>query len=237
MATIKTRTVGGQRRIITKVVGGQRRVSCSCCAGQGCCMYPAEAFINNVFTIDDLPDEVKVAGITYTKVGSPYTITTVTESFEVYYEGRLLQDPEVQEFIAIANFAPNQWTQGTILAFDSGDCLIDDFNAIQDTFEDTYEIDVQNAGQINELSRNSLCVWGGAQSNYLAYYDGNDSFISAYYNGPPHKWIFIRGTLQPDESGGVWEKDSPQNGPEGTYSPSSNAGDFAGIGSVTVSPA
>jgi hypothetical protein len=209
-------------------------------------MYPAQAFYDGLYTEDDLPD---------TLIINPYDLNSGQSAISVevsrngliygpyeFFEGYAQQVTIIEDFFGEGP----QWILEQVgsAELDGSPCLFFDFGpevgglgpaGITDTFADTYEIDVQNAGQINELSRNSLCVWGGAQSNYLAYYDGNDSFISAYYSGPPHKWIFIRGTLQPDEGGGVWEKDSPQNGPEGTYSPSANAGDFAGVGTVTVS--
>jgi len=246
MAIIKTKLVNGDRRIITKVVGGQRRVSCSCCE-TGCCMYPAIAYTNALYEFEDLPDEVEFwhnDGAGGALVG-PIIVPKNGSAGEFFYGGETDFSPRISHFTDEWLVGVNQIDPGL------GDCLILDKLTIEpapaagdgtrsiwvfDRFEDIYTIDVAG-GATDELSRNSLCVWGGSQSGYLAYYDGNDGFIESYYNGPPHKWIFIRGTLQPDESGGVWEKDSPQNGPEGTYSPSSNAGDFAGIGSVTVSPA
>jgi hypothetical protein len=149
-------------------------------------MYPAQAF-NSIFTIDDLPDEVKVEGIIYTKVGSPYTITAETESFEVYYEGRLLQSPEVQEFIAIANFAPNQWTQGTLLAFTSFDCLITEFSVITDTFEDTYTVATPFSS--GTVTRFALCNWAGI--------DGNGCPLQLLYGG-------FEGDPETAESGLKW---------------------------------
>ena len=65
---------------------------------------------------------------------------------------------------------------------------------------------------------------------------GNNSYVEFFYNGPAHRWVWIVERLQADEGGGVWEKDDPQNGPAGTYSPSSNVtgNSFAGIGTVTI---
>jgi hypothetical protein len=219
MATIKTQANGGIKRIVTKVVNGQRRVSCSCWGAEGCCMYAADAY-GVLFGEDDLPDEVKVEGIIYTKVDSPYTITAETESFEVYYEGRLLQDPEVQEFIAIANFAPSQWTQGTVLAFTSFDCLITEFSLIKDTFEDTYTITTPYSS--GTVSRIGLCEWQGTDQFgcvigilYFGYPEAVDATGSIAY-----KWGVYFAEYDPPfgcSTGLGAIKQGNQNTPVGTH--------------------
>jgi hypothetical protein len=114
---------------------------------------------------------------------------------------------------------------------------IDRIPAIADTFAVTYTIDNSFTGGTGSRERLSLCVWGGVVTAYLAYYDGTDSFVASYYSGPPNKWVYIVQALQQDEGGGVWEKDDPQNGPAGTYSPSTNVTGnlYAGLGTITVS--
>jgi hypothetical protein len=221
MAIIKTKLVNGDRRIITKVVGGQRRVSCSCCPSDvECCMYPA-AQLGIGYSQDDLPDSVEVFDqtntYTFTKNGSIYEFSNLSLRA---IDGRWAPFADADE-----------------IGDRSQACLIapNDTLRVTDFFADNYSITKEFT--TDERERVSLCVWGGSQGGYLAYYDGNDDFIEFYYSGPPHKWIYIAGTLEPEEGGGVWEKDDPQNGPEGTYSPSANAGDFAGIGTAVVAPA
>jgi hypothetical protein len=230
MATIKR----AGNRIITKVVNGQRRVSCSCCPSEeGCCMYSADQ-LGVGYTAEDLPDEIMwfinvnlEQRFAWPKVGDKYVRQFCGD--EECYEAEIRVEGGQWLFGFDNNVPPAYWF-GSNCLFQEGD-----EQGFKDNFADTYTIDFQSLGPIDELSRVTLCIWGGSQSGYLAYYDGNDSFINFYYSGPPHKWIFIRGTVQPEEGGGVWEKDDPQSGPEGTYSPSNNAGDFAGIGTVTVS--
>jgi hypothetical protein len=245
MATIRTQLVGSERRIITKVVNGQRRVSCSCCPSEGCCMYPADRLWltglgptpEGFFTFDDLPDEVRVGADVIQK--DVFNISG--NSFNVYTD---LSDPDERSIVwNIDELTPGgdcreqtgpNYTLGPDFGSSSPCCLIDNLQDVQDTFADTYQFDLGFSS--NERERVALCVWGGGSLGYLAYYDGNDSFVKFFYNGPPHKWVYIVEALAQDEGGGVWEKDDPQNGPAGTYSPSTNVVNlYAGLGTVIVS--
>jgi hypothetical protein len=224
--TIKTQVVGGETRIITKVVDGSTRVSCACCAAESeCCMYPAQGLLDGDYTAADLPDSVLVSNAgfasgTYTKNGSIYERGNVTLEAVIFPAG----------------------TTGRWAFFRDGDeegdrgepCLIAPENTQQvtDFFADGYDYDNAGVGQTGFIERTSLCVW----SDQLYYYAGNNPTLEFYYNGPLHRWIFIRTGLQQEEGGGVWEKDDPQNGPLGTYSPSTNVtgNSFAGLGTITL---
>ena len=201
-----------------------------CCEQEevGCCMYSAKAYTNGLLTFADLPDAFKTNDDRWVKREFPEQINETTE---IIYD--LVGGEDFEESMVLSTEIEDQPVWNFLIGGVSHDCLIDEF--WQDEFADNYSITKEFT--TDERSRVSLCVWGGSQGGYLAYYDGNDDFIEFYYSGPPHKWIYIAGTLEPEEGGGVWEKDDPQNGPEGTYSPSANAGDFAGIGTAVVAPA
>jgi len=230
MAIIRTQLVSGQRRIITKVVNGQRRVSCSCCETE-CCMYPA-AEVGGSITFEDLPDTIRLnpfegGSITGTKLAEPIDLSDSTAYYEL---GEVLVIIKDGLWGSAIDFSRTSETA----------CLVEglySFGVVTDNFADTYTVDNSFTGGTDSRERATLCIWGGVVLGYLAYYDGTDSFIKTYYSGPSHKWVYIVQALQQDEGGGLWVKDNPQNGPAGTYSPSTNvAGNFyAGLGTVTVS--
>jgi hypothetical protein len=219
MATIKTRTVEDQRRIITKVVGGLRRVSCSCCGD--CCLYPAEHY-GTLFDLEDLPDEVVAIGqddayeIVFAKSedeASPYTAE------------------EGLARVTLITGEPNLWDRQ---GFDAGlnewfpfedageaqPCLIfaqdENRSYVKDQFFDEYEIagpDIETA----TIARVSLCRWEGTTTrlvgsppqavNYAVRIEYN-SFVDPI-NGPSPtscKWTWNGAA-----------KTAPQNGPEGDY--------------------
>ena len=75
MATIKRKSNG---KIITK----NGKVSCTCCEEFGCCMYPAQALFDGLYTYEDLPDtvvqvssDVPPVVTVFTKLSSPQTGT------------------------------------------------------------------------------------------------------------------------------------------------------------------
>lgn len=237
MTTIKTQVTGGARKVITKVVGGQKMVSCSCCEEEGaCCMYPAQALNEEALTYQDLPEQVEV----------------FVDAGESVFMQRI--DPPIQEYGIVVYYEEigNGYSEGenyiyrgegeeSYTVFLGGEifyasCLFtnpEDFR-VQDAFADAYN---WSNGESGSIERTSLCRWQGIGRLY--YYDGDDSSVEAFYNGPPHRWVFIREGLQQEEGGGLWEKTDPQNGPEGTYVPSSNfAGSFfSGLGTVTITEA
>lgn len=229
MAIIKTRLVDGHRRVVTKLANGQRRVSCSCCEVPDCCMYPANALMNGLFSENDLPDELNgyidnnLTIGTYTRSGNGYEATFTGD------DGTFLQRVEPQ----LDGDGSYRWNDG----WSSCACLLFCSDIpFTDNFADGYNYD--NEGQLGFLERTSLCLWAGG-SRRLHYYAGNNATVEFYYNGPPHRWLFIGADLQQEEGGGVWEKDDPQNGPAGTYSPSTNVtgNSFAGLGTVTLTAA
>jgi hypothetical protein len=62
-----------------------------------------------------------------------------------------------------------------------------------------------------------LCTW--FDGSFVLVYTTPESIDSfdGEYTGPLYKWVAQGRFLQPDEGGGFWVKDDPQNSPEGTY--------------------
>ena len=214
---IRTQLTDNVRRVITKVVEEERRVSCSCCETGECCMYPADQ-LGIGYTEDDLPDTIE-APSGDGPPGGPRPRGTFTRNGSGY-EGTYDGDPFTYQIIGTS------WQSLCNCLFYCSD------NDFTDEFADGYDYDNAGVGQTGFLERTSLCVW----SDQLYYYAGNNPTLEFYYNGPPHRWIFISTGLQQEEGGGVWEKDDPQNGPSGTYSPSTNVtgNSFAGLGTITL---
>lgn len=128
MATIKLQPSG-------KVVLKDGKVACGCCEVEECCMYSALDVSLGRYTVDDLPDDVTVGGISLARSGSGYGNTTNG----VFLEG-------------------NVWAKYTNGVRSERACLIQ--GGVQDQFADTYTISGETAaGAI--VSRISLCEWRG----------------------------------------------------------------------------
>jgi hypothetical protein len=225
MAIIRTQLVSGQRRIITKVVNGQRRVSCSCCPSDvECCMYPADQ-LGVGYAADDLPDKIKFVGGEFAKNNPPLEFTN-DPNVLIYYGF-------AGEGVGISG-GEGLWRQfvdfgGT----DGARCLIGDIggSSFTDNFADAYTADL--VGRVVE--RKSLCVWedGGFVLVYTTP-ESIDAFdVFGGYTGPLYKWVAQGKFLQPDEGGGFWVKDDPQNSPVGTYQGTS--GQPAGLDTLIIS--
>ena len=128
MATIK--------RNGAKVVLKDGKVACGCCEEpSGCCMYPAQALFDGLYTADDLPDDVTVGGMSLARSGSGYGNTT---------SGVLLEG--------------NVWARYANGVRSERPCLIQ--GGVEDQFADTYTISGEGAaGAV--VSRISLCEWQG----------------------------------------------------------------------------
>jgi hypothetical protein len=218
MATIKCNAAG---KILTK----NEKVSCGCC-GQHCCMYPAQAFFDSLYTFDDLPDVVD-----YTDIFSSFSLNKLTNP-EPYSGGlKYYQGQSEDAFIWLMPDAIDDgnaaWASGPGTGGFSGSrCLI--FGepgvtvSISDQFADTYMVSYEGASAT--VTRQSLCTWTGETIDEegttvrwrLDYVSMNNPEAPANY-----KWLVsIQGLTT---IGGI--KIPPQNSPVGTY----------GLAGITVS--
>jgi hypothetical protein len=145
-------------------------VSCTCCAAPSdCCMYPAQALFDGLYTVDDLPDTVV---ITYTEAQSPFTTFgpyVLTRTGSNFFGG-----PDNEVGIGLSTTG-ELWTiedgSGGIGSFP---CLINEESpgspfvvTIEDQFADTYTVTVVYGPPGNNtnnftISRISLCEWEGS---------------------------------------------------------------------------
>ncbi len=160
------------------------RVSCTCCPGE-CCMWPAQALLDGLYNIEDLPETVYGIG----QSDSPYTVTferTGTDS--PYYEG----DDETRIVIVQSNNVALWQLQsndnGSWVEFqDRGggdECLVQEEVEVggvtlartADDYQDTYTVNVYNevieGDPVNTftITRESLCQWSNEDGSFLLRY-------------------------------------------------------------------
>ena len=187
-------------------------------------MYPATAYTNELYSFDDLPDEVEFwhnDGEGGALVG-PIIVPKNGSAGQFFYGGETDLSPRISHFTDEWLVGVNQIDPGL------GDCLILDKLTIEpapaagdgtrsiwvfDRFEDTYTV-THNTGS-GTVSRTSVCVWEGEDNNgcplYLEYRDEEPFAFQWVLN-----WtVFIDGIGC--ESGEAGPKESPQNSPVGTY--------------------
>ena len=143
--TIKTQ--GG------KVVTKDGKVSCECCDVE-CCMYPAEGFSAGSYSVEDLPDEILIAGVLAQKQQDGYPrYTSQNEEFTV-------TDPDKE--------TPPEDALWQVMIFGESfyelNCLISSYKGsaelgIEDQFADTYTVSGPISGTV---TRESVCVWRGS---------------------------------------------------------------------------
>jgi hypothetical protein len=215
--TVKTQNLGDGLRVITK----SGRVSCSCC--EGCCMYPASALIDQLYTDEDLPDEIKfvVSGGGFETLAKipPTPVIGADEPLTAYYglptEGVGILETSKLWATFIVDLSVNT---------DTRQCLFDtqSFESPNlwyvDNFADTYTV-VHNTGS-GTVSRTSLCVWEGEDNNgcpMIMQYEGTP--LNLEPTPSSYKWIvgisFFDGIQCESTEGGV--KTGFQNNPIGTY--------------------
>lgn len=255
MATIKTQIVNGVARILTKTTGGIRRVSCSCCAQEGCCMYPANGY-NIFFFENDLPDELILNLYVDTNLLGTYTAIKNATANGIYWwdlgggDSRAIRHEGEQWGIYAAEF-PNEQPPSTNLGGQI--CLIDDpelniLPVFEDNFEEFYAIEFDYAAEDQSISetvtvtRTGLCEWSGQDqcgNPVLLYYTSIDSSAE----GQPirlAKWEInfttntLRGELCEGYDGFVINKDGANNGPAGVYGNPPSSEESEGGATVTL---
>ena len=214
-----------------RVILKDGKVSCSCCEAGQCCMYPAQALFDGLYSYQDLPDTLiqPVAGggnIVFTRLNPPQISEGGLGIKLSYYHGidsfdqivgvglRLTPDPQ-QIFQWEGSEVPNE-------AADFGECLLSIqtfqpdplvWDSLQDQFADTYTVTYLDDSA--QVTRESICVWAGTTQSEgitvlwrLEYSSINDPEAPAYL-----KWVVsIQGLTT---IAGI--KLPYQNTPVGTY--------------------
>jgi len=149
MATVKRKASGA-------VVLKNGKVSCGCCEQAGCCMYPAQALVDGLYTVDDLPDQVQIGGYLLQKGGEALAV------FPVQVDGAFYATLNEEEaYIYLDNF---YWNFGPSVGAGAQECLVDG-NIVQDQFADsytlTYDSDITCESVSATVTRESLCIWRG----------------------------------------------------------------------------
>ena len=177
---IKTTGTGSALRIITKTVDGEVRVSCECC--EPCCMYPAQALTDGLYTAADLPDEI----VMYYGDGTNFEGPTIVSKVGSQYTG---DDQGVQ-------LSPqgDEWIMSYFQLDPSASCLIDGLEEelssfgdtyvlVFDNFEDTYTGTYENNSTVT-FTRESLCVWRGNDlANTVLSYVAAETYAGWFLNG------------------------------------------------------
>jgi hypothetical protein len=226
--TIKTQ--GG--KVITK----DGKVSCECCEeppGE-CCMYPAQALFDGLYTYEDLPDVVIVSRSEFSgqftkldpptdRVGPPAALNYYSGS-----SGDIWIEPtnNGQTPLWAYQYFDESNESITIVL---GPCLINGHEELapngdrRDQFADTYTAsgvpDVSGLSTIT-LTRTSLCIWEGVNfcgdPVILGYNRAGDTILDTY-----HWYIYFQSYLlnncQFPEAQEEAEKTDPQSSPAGSY--------------------
>jgi hypothetical protein len=182
MATIKyNEDENGNKRIILK----NGKVSCTCCE---CCMYPAQALFDELYTENDLPNSIDIINLDLVnelevnRSGDQYFGTTQG------YTYRIRIDPEFSGDWAV-DVSFNGGPYGRVTEFG---CLVNypyprpdpESSGLKDQFADTYIISGPISGTV---TRESICVWSGdglSLSNFGYRWRVNSNNKSGNQNTP-----------------------------------------------------
>jgi hypothetical protein len=231
MATIKyNEDENGNKRIILK----NGKVSCTCCEEPECCMYPAQAFADGLYRVEDLPDELIMYAYNSVQLFGP-TIVSRNQN-GTYGESNQGAGPFIQQ-------GGGEWTTTYVQLDPSDACLIK--SRIQDDppiptppnsgrvwvfdrFADTYTLSWSafGLGSISAtVERESLCVWSGTDPCgvpiYLFYGD-NEAIPQG---GDALGWnvrinVYVGSCSSPDGGESIQKRNDPsarQNTPIGVY--------------------
>jgi len=165
MATIKLQPSGA-------VVIKDGKVACTCCEQpQSCCMYPAQALADGLYTAADLPDAITLLGVgSLAKSGTGYGDTT---------NGVILESGVWAKYIGGVR------STKACLIDDDGNLTPGD-DSVEDQFAPTYKVTFFGGTLEIFIDRISLCVWRGSIPLPFSGWQGlclGDTFtVDVYYD-------------------------------------------------------
>jgi hypothetical protein len=159
-----------------KVITKDGKVSCECC--EECCLYPAQALTDGLYTYEDLPDTILYRPPTSTAYPTLNFIELIKEEDPqpsefgnldmVYYKGSFVAAGGNQSGDTIPvefGFFDIDWAVNVLyesLDFKSFlQCLISErfIDDVKDQFADAYTVSGPISGTV---TRESICVWRGS---------------------------------------------------------------------------
>lgn len=161
-----------------RVILKDGKVSCSCCEEPGeCCMYPAQALADGLYSANDLPDQIVFR---WREPGGPFINTVIDKSgsqYEIDVSTSFGTTTNIRVRVESNPSNPSvyfwqyQLSGPLFPSSDSGSnpCLIrgdggltPGNDRIEDQFADTYTVTINppddNAGTYT-VTRRSICVW------------------------------------------------------------------------------
>ena len=209
-------------------------MSCTCCIIPGdCCLYPAQALSDGLYSEDDLPDAVELINIDLvdslemTRSGAEYSGVYFGYTYKIALGNDELT-PDQKYWAVSVQFGGGSFSQVT-----ESTCLItypyprpENFSGIKDQFADSYAITI-NGGitpRTATVTRVSLCEWVGpgpaGSGDWSIFYISNPLDAPSNFL---YRWLV-------DAGGALRYKIGPSNTPAGNYELA-----FQGETSVTVS--
>lgn len=146
------------------------KVSCSCCAPPPiCCLYPVQAFLN-LYSYDDLPDQVVAGGAVLSKVdgGGEFGIYYTDGANEIQFATLWLLSGPITNYKTFESSCLIE--EYIYIPFDEFDPALPPI-PVEDQFADSYAINGVVGGWGNDfgfgvsgyvVSRIDLCTWTGS---------------------------------------------------------------------------
>lgn len=183
-----------ENKIKIKTDGGLRAVGCACCGGGECCMYPAEALVNGLYSASDLPDEILATNFRFSLDD---TVFTKTGNSGTFYIGT--NENGYQVDVKLHTSLRTNKTIWALYLFDESDglssmpeCLItaaqDEGSATKDTFANSYSVNGPINGTVTrDIETGEECIWNGGGltlSNFGYQWKINGNNKSGFQNTP-----------------------------------------------------
>jgi len=215
MPTVKRKATGA-------IVLKNGKVSCSCCAQAGCCMYPAQALVDGLYTAADLPAEInalclpgETGELVFNKSGSSYFASS-----NYPWKCEIWLDPANNAGWKFYRLEGEDWRP--IQVEGQGQCLIFEYDAcgVKDQFEACYKIYLYNPffgsnSYFATVYRKSLCNWTnfvGFDENGRPSFGGDSSGAELRFSDANQKW-----DADLAEVPFYFEKSPHQDTPAGAY--------------------